>query len=213
MNESYIKALVHQAIEQFTYSRKHKRLGKVTSYDPKKYAVKIQFWPYDDQDADNAESGWIPLEVQATGNGFGVYHAPNVGDLVETGFQEGDHMTARVSSRHVTEQAEVPYEIPAGEYHMVHKSGAVTRMLKDGTVFIGGAGTVPPPTTNPNAQSNTGGNAPDQSQQQAQQPQAKQAVTMHPDGKMTVQTPNGNYELTSGKDVKIVPGDGKVYIG
>lgn len=210
MNYEMIRGFIRQESERVNASRKHNRVAKVTSYDPKTYSVKIQFWPFKDSKPDDSESGWIPLEVQATGNGFGVYHAPNVGDLVELDHSGGDHMTARVRSRHVTEQAQQPYEIPAGEYHVVHQSGAVSRYLKDGTVFMGGAGTVPPPAANPNSQSNTG-QAP---QAPPSQPNAKQTMTMTPDGKMAFTTPNGDFTVTSGADVRIAPGNNKkVYIG
>lgn len=227
----YIRTMVRQEVERVTASRKHPRNAKVTSYDPKTYSAKVKFEPHDPNDENNAESGWIPIQAMATGAGFGIYSAPNIGDPVEVGFQEGDHMTARIQQRHVSEEHQPPEGVEAGEHHMVHGSGAVIRMKKDGTVFLGGAGTVKR-RKGKSAEGGSGGSGGGQSGQaqsdEDEQPQALQGVTLHPNGRIEIKTPKGNFEImsdheykvaakkavsiTSDDDITIKPG-GKIYLG
>lgn len=114
-------------------------------------------------------------------------------------------MVARVMTRHFSQKADVPPEIEAGEYHLIHGSGAVIRFLKDGTVQIGGGKTVDTGDIGKGKSGNltTGnqGQTQDQSQQGQQQqpekPDAKQLVTLKPNGDMTTEVPKGKHSLTA----------------
>lgn len=187
-----------QQAEHVVQPRKHSRVARITSYDKKNYAVKVRFMPYDDGDETNYESGWIPLKANAIGNGFGIQIGPNLNDLVEVDFQEGDRMTARISERNFSEKQKPMENVEAGEYHIVHKNGQVVRFLKDGAVEIGGAGTVQTKKQDENTQSQPQGQPGNQGglggtgsagPQNEQQPDAKQMIRLDK---------NGNVEVTSG---------------
>jgi phage baseplate assembly protein gpV len=180
-----------------TIQRLHKpsRVGLVSSYDPKQYAVKVQLQP------EGTLTGWIPLTATAIGNQFGIYAAPNIKDQVEVNWQEGDQMTPRVTTRHFSQKADQPYqEVEAGEYHIIHGTGAVMRFLQDGTVQIGGGQTTNPGQAGQGQSGNysTGNNQGQASQtqqtqqQQPQQPAAKQILTFKPDGSVTFNVPDPN---------------------
>jgi phage baseplate assembly protein gpV len=181
---------------QRTMEKIHKpsRVGLVQSYDPKQYAVKVQLQP------EGTLTGWIPLTAQAIGNQFGIYAAPNIKDQVEIQFQEGDQNTPRVVNRYFSQNADKPAEVQAGEYHIIHGSGAVHRILQDGTVQIGGASTAQTGQSGQGQSGNysTGGNQGQTTptnqgqQQQPQQSAAKQLLTFKPDGSVTFNVPDPN---------------------
>lgn len=179
-----IRQLVRQEVERVSAAQKHPRNAVITSVDPDTYSAKVRYEPHDPDDPDNGGSGWIPVQAIATGAGFGIYSVPNVGDPVEVAFQEGDHMTGRIQQRHASEQHQPPPGMKAGEHWMVHGTGAVLALKADGTVFMGGAGTVP----------NRGGKdaaTGKDSTVQTQQPQAKQSFTLSPDGSLAITHKDG----------------------
>ena len=111
------------------------RSGEVTSYDPDKHAVKVRLQP------DGVITDWIPIETSHTGNGFGVLAAPQIGDQVKIGFQEGDLDTPRITGRiHSDEQK--PPRLEAGEMLHKHASGSTVFFDKDGNVHIKSSGNV-----------------------------------------------------------------------
>lgn len=179
-----IRGLVRQEVERVNASRKHPRDAIITSVDPDTYSAKVRFEPHDPDDPDNGGSGSIPIQAVATGKGFGIFSLPKVGDPVQVTFREGDHMTGQIQQRHASEQHQPPAGMKEGEHWMVHESGAVLALKADGTVFVGGAGTV----------KNRGGKDPatgKDSQPKGQQPQAKQSLTMAPDGSLTLAHKSG----------------------
>lgn len=179
-----IRQMVRQEVTRVMAAAKHPRDAVITSVDPDTYSAKVRFEPHDPDDPDNGTSGWIPIQAIATGAGFGMYSVPNVGDPVEVAFKDGDHMSPRIVQRHASEQNQPPEGMKAGEHWMVHGTGAVLALKADGTVFMGGAGTV----------KNRGGKDPatgKDSTPKGQQPQAKQSVTMAPDGSLTLAHKSG----------------------
>jgi phage baseplate assembly protein gpV len=198
---------------QRTMEKIHKpsRVGLVQSYDPQQYAVKVQLQP------EGTLTGWIPLTAQAIGNQFGIYAAPNIKDQVEIQFQEGDQNTPRVVNRYFSKQADQPAQVQAGEYHIIHSSGAVHRYLQDGTVQIGGASTV---QTGQSGQGQSGnystGNqgqaSPTQQgqQQQPQKPNAKQLLTFKPNGDWQEQASQGNHSTSAKKDITRQSSNGNI---
>jgi hypothetical protein len=189
---SAVRREIHRTMQKL---HKPSRVGLVSSYDPKQYAVKVQLQP------EGTLTGWIPLTATAIGNQFGIYAAPNIKDQVEVSWQEGDQMTPRVTTRHFSQKADQPYqEVQAGEYHIIHGTGAVMRFLQDGTVQIGGGQTTKPGQTGQGQSGDysTGNNQGQASQtqqtqqQQPQQPAAKQVLTFKPDGSVTFNVPDSN---------------------
>lgn len=179
-----IRQMVRQEVTRVMASAKHPRDAVITSVDPDTYSAKVRFEPHDPDDPDNGTSGWIPIQAVATGAGFGMYSVPNVGDPVEVAFKEGDHMTPRIVQRHASEQNQPPEGMKAGEHWMVHGTGAVLALKADGTVFMGGAGTV----------KNRGGKDPATGKDSApkgEQPQGKQSLTLSPDGSLSITHKDG----------------------
>lgn len=167
------------------------RIGLVVNYDPKRFAVKVQLQP------EGTITGWIPLTAVAIGNQFGVLHAPNIKDQVEVHFGEGDQLAARVMTRHFS-KVDVAPELQAGEYAQIHQTGSQIRQSADGTVRIAGAGDVSTGTVGGGKSGNTGtGNqgqtsGQDATQQQPSKTQAKNFITLTPDGKITIDAQNND---------------------
>lgn len=205
-------SMIRREVEH-TVRKLHKppRIGLVSSYDKKHHAVKVKLQP------EGTETGWIPLTGFAIGNNFGILSAPFINDQVIVEFEGGDHMVARVSSRHFSD-LDKPPQIDPGEHQFTHQSGSTIYMKKDGTVIIGGASTM---TTGPIGQGQsgnlstgkkTGETGQQQQQQTPQQPNAKQTITLKPDGTMVIDVPNNdfnvtvdqtNFNVTTGKKVNI----------
>ena len=111
------------------------RIGRVTSYDPKKYACKVLILPEGDfpVDGDSGESGWIPVQTSWSGDGWGMYCPPSIDDQVFISHVEGDHGSGQIIGR-VFDAAHVPAEVQSGEMWMVHKLGAFIKLTNDGKV-------------------------------------------------------------------------------
>lgn len=103
--------------------------GLVSSYDPKAYAVKVKLQPED------IETGWLPIQVLHAGQAFGVYAAPNLGDLATVVFLEGDREVGWCLG-FLPNDEDRPPSVPAGEIHVIHKTGAFAKFLTDGTIHL-----------------------------------------------------------------------------
>lgn len=188
-------SVIRREIER-TMGKLHKlpRMGLVSSYDKKNHAVKVKFQP------SGTESGWIPLTGFAVGNQWGILSAPNINDQVEVHFYGGEHMVARIMNRHFSTKNKPP-QIEAGEHQFTHSSGSTMYFQKDGTVLIGGGQTMQTgqyadgKSGNISTGQNTGETGQSQQQQQNNPPNAKQTITLKPDGTMIIDVPNNNYIL------------------
>ncbi|HDR9003060.1 TPA: hypothetical protein QDA99_006577 [Burkholderia vietnamiensis] len=106
------------------------RTGIVSSYDPDRHAVKVMMQP------ENVELvGWIPLSALGVGNGFGVLVGPNIGDMVQITFNEGNERAPRVTARFFS-NANPPVAVQSGETWVVHKSGSTVKLTNDGKVTL-----------------------------------------------------------------------------
>ena len=110
-------------------SRAVTRQGKVSSYDPAQHAVKVGLQP------DGTLTDWIPLKSASVGNGFGIYAAPNVGDVIEVHFQEDDGGVPTAGLRFFHNDAR-PLPVPAGEIWIAHASGAMVKLTNDGKLTL-----------------------------------------------------------------------------
>jgi uncharacterized protein involved in type VI secretion and phage assembly len=208
-------SMVRREVER-TQRRLHRppRMGLISSYDPKKHAVKVKLQPT------GTESGWIPLTSAGVGNQFGSMRAPNIGDSVEVHFHGGDQMVPRIMTRHHNEKDQPP-QLEAGEYLDLHQQGQYEKHYKDGTFEIGGPGSMKTgqPNQGKSGTTTTDSSAGDQNsandqaqQQQNQQPQGLQKITLKPDGTfimeapkndMTITVKNNNITITCGKDYSV----------
>ena len=101
--------------------------GEVTSYDPDSFAVKVMLQPQ------GIETGWLPIRVLQSGNGFGVYAAPNIGDLASVEFLEGDTNVGRCTG-FVPNDVDKPPPVQAGEIWIKHQDGALVKFLPGGVM-------------------------------------------------------------------------------
>jgi phage baseplate assembly protein V len=102
-------------------------IGEVTSYDPNKFAAKVNLQP------DNLLTGWLPVSSPWIGNGWGLFAPPNVGDLVEVVFVDGDLGAGTVIGRFWNSN-ELPLAVESGEFWLVHQRGGYFKLLNSGAV-------------------------------------------------------------------------------
>ena len=117
-------------------SRAVTRQGIVDGYDPSNYAIRVALQP------DGTLTDWISLKTAWAGNGWGLFLAPSIGDVVEVDFQEADGESGSVGWRFFNNQNR-PLPVPSGEAWLVHKSGASIKLTNDGKLTLAdGHGTV-----------------------------------------------------------------------
>lgn len=104
------------------------KIGIVTSYDPDHFSVKVRLQP-----EDTIETGWLPLLSPWVGNGWGMFCAPSVGDMIEVQFEQGYAEAAFACMRFFSNQAR-PLPAPSGEFWLVHQSGSFVKLLNDGSI-------------------------------------------------------------------------------
>lgn len=124
-------------------SRTLTSLGSVIAYDPVKYLVQVQLYPEDAASGAPAlQTGWIPLFSQWVGNGFGLFMAPNIGDIIEVHYPEGSLQNGYAGLRtfnlmSLPSGANIPSGgIPSGEAWLIHTSGSIIKLTNDGKVGI-----------------------------------------------------------------------------
>ncbi|GAB3249226.1 phage baseplate assembly protein V [Chitinimonas naiadis] len=105
------------------------RAGRVTSYDPGNYAVKVLLLP------EEVETGWLPVNSGWVGNGWGMFAPPSIGDIVEVEFLEDDVESGYTPSRWFNDSCR-PLPCPSGEFWLVHKSGSLLKFLNNGDVQV-----------------------------------------------------------------------------
>jgi phage baseplate assembly protein V len=106
------------------------RTGIITSYDPKKHAVKVAIQPEGVEIA-----GWIPLGAAGVGNGFGIVCGPNLGDMVQVAFDNASPNAPRIVGRFFS-SVNMPPAVPSGDTYIVHKSGSALKFNGDGTIAV-----------------------------------------------------------------------------
>ncbi len=104
-------------------------VGIVRSYDPGRYAVKLQMQP------GGQLTGWLPVGSPWVGAGWGLFTPPSPGEVMEIQYQGGDHGAPYACARFWT-AAVPPLPVPAGEAWMVHASGAALRLNNDGKLTL-----------------------------------------------------------------------------
>jgi len=103
--------------------------GIVRSYDPAKYAVRLELQPQGNM------TGWIPLLTPWVGNGWGMFCPPTIGDLVEVTFLNGDINSGVAGLRAFNDQ-DLPLPVVSGEFWLVHAAGAFIKLSNDGKMLV-----------------------------------------------------------------------------
>lgn len=109
------------------------RIGTVDAYDPNYYMAKVALQP------EGTITGWLPLGSQFVGNGWGLFCAPSIGDMVEVEF-EGDNIEAGICCHRFFNDIDRPLNVPSGEFWIVHKTGSLLKFHNDGSVEVETAG-------------------------------------------------------------------------
>ena len=105
------------------------RIGIVDGYDPAHYAVTVRLQP------ENAPTGWIPVTSPWVGNGWGLFAPPSPGNVVDVHFQEGGKEAAFACLRFFSTVTR-PLAVPAGEFWLVHATGAFVKLTNDGKLSL-----------------------------------------------------------------------------
>ena len=105
------------------------RVGLVTNFDPNIWAVRVALQP------DGFLSGWLPVASPWIGNGWGLFAAPGLGDMVAVEFFGGDLEAGFVQGR-MFNDLDRPLPVPAGELWIVHASGAFFKLLNSGAATL-----------------------------------------------------------------------------
>lgn len=132
MNRDMLNASRREA-ERAMHGRATVRLGTVSNYDPATYSAKVRVQPED------VETGWLPIATPWVGNGWGMFAAPKVGDVVEVRFQEGGRQAGMIGLRHFGDTLR-PLAVPSGEFWLQHASGSFLKFKNDGSVEVHAAG-------------------------------------------------------------------------
>lgn len=121
------------------------RVGIVRNFDPSIWAVRCEIQP------EGNLSGWLPLAAPWVGNGWGLFAAPSLGDMVPVHFFGGDFEAGFVVGG-MFNDIDRPLAVPSGELWIAHASGAFFKLTNDGkatfsdghgaTVALNGDGTI-----------------------------------------------------------------------
>jgi uncharacterized protein involved in type VI secretion and phage assembly len=128
-----LENLILSTVERVLAGRRSERHGLVTSYDPDKHLAKVAFMP------EGQESGWLPIETDHIGDGFGIAIGLTPGDGKKTGdqvivrYQEGDFESGKIA-KVVHSDKEKPPRVESGEIVLF------TKFKKSGGVADGGQG-------------------------------------------------------------------------
>ncbi len=134
--QKLINALKAQSSIAANAGKYQTTVGIVTAYDPVNRLLQVQLFPATD-DAPALQTGWIPLTSAWTGNGYGLFLAPNVNDLVVVHYQEGSLLTAFADSFFFNDTRR-PLNVPSGEAWLFHQTGSYIKLTNDGKVSING---------------------------------------------------------------------------
>ena len=104
-------------------------IGSITSYDPNKYAAKVQLQP------DGIFTGWLPIASIWIGSVWGLYTPPNIGDLCAVEFINGDLSAGVIVGRFWNNQQQ-PLVVQSGECWLVHANGQSIKLTNDGQLTI-----------------------------------------------------------------------------
>ena len=117
-------------------------IGVVSSYDSDNYCCKITIYPDDEVTGEKAVvSGWIPVGTIWSGNEWGVFCPPSIGDLVEVDFHESNFDSGHCDWRYYTDENR-PVKAESGVFYIIHKSGSSLKFENDGKVSLNSAGTL-----------------------------------------------------------------------
>lgn len=132
-----LRSNLAQIAELAAQGVKSSSIGIVSSYDPVHYAVKVHLQPPPDE-GDATETGWLPIWSGWVGDGWGLFCPPVIGAQVKVHFIAGDGQAA-ICIGALYSDADKPLPVPAGEFWIVHASGAFFKLTNDGKLTLSDA--------------------------------------------------------------------------
>lgn len=141
MSQSQFLNFVRMQASIVNNSRTLTSLGSITAYDPVNYLVQVELYAQNGN-VPALQTGWIPLFTNWTGNGWGLFAAPNIGDIIEVHYQEGSLQNAYAGLRTFNFNTppigtNVPAAgIPSGEFWLIHSSGSIIKLTNDGKTSV-----------------------------------------------------------------------------
>jgi hypothetical protein len=112
----------------------HPALGKIVAYDQNNFYANVELYPDPLNPDQPTTTGWLPIFSAWVGNGWGLFLAPSIGDIVEVKFQEGSLQNGYIGLR--CGQLGQNLSVPSGEAWLVHKSGSYIKMTNDEKIEI-----------------------------------------------------------------------------
>ena len=109
----------------------HAKFGTISSVNYNTGNARVMIQP------DGVLSGWLPMLSQWVGNGWGMICPPSPGDQVLLVPQEGDVEQGIIVGRTFS-TAQMPPNVPGGEFWLVHQRGSSLKLCNDGTIRING---------------------------------------------------------------------------
>ena len=107
------------------------RFATITSFNPQDYTARVKLQP------EGTITGWLPVLAPWTGSEWGMVCPLAAGDQVLVVAQEGEAEHGVIVGRAYSTASPPPPSV-AGEFLIVHASGACLKLRGDGTVFISG---------------------------------------------------------------------------
>jgi phage baseplate assembly protein V len=128
MSGALRNAMLRQALRAMS-NKVVSAIGEITSYDYENFCVRVKLQP------DGIMTGWLPLASSWIGNGWGMFAAPNIGDLIAVEFIDGDLEGGVAIARFYNDNMR-PLEVQSGEFWLVHKNGQSVKLTNDGALTI-----------------------------------------------------------------------------
>jgi uncharacterized protein involved in type VI secretion and phage assembly len=128
MMNPVLNAMRLQAQRQAS-TRRDETVGLITSYDPANFSVRVQL------QSEQILTGWLPLCSPWIGNGWGMFAAPSVGDMVAVHFFNGDLEAGFVEGR-LFNDVDRPLSVASGEFWLVHATGSFAKLTNAGQVLL-----------------------------------------------------------------------------
>jgi phage baseplate assembly protein gpV len=134
MNRELANFIHHEIERHLAQNRDNKRMGLVTSYDPKTHMAKVMLGP------SGHETPWLPIARQHMGNGWGIVIGLTPGDGISTGdqvevtYHGGDLDSGRITGMYHSDQDQPP-QVQSGEILLQHQSGSKVYLDQNGNVI------------------------------------------------------------------------------
>jgi hypothetical protein len=130
MMDSGLRNLVRQEVARLVSgTRRHGRVGLISSYDPKTHSAKVKLMP------GGQETGWLTIGATGASTSSGFISGPQVDDQVRVDFLEGDLETG-IISQGVFSDKNPPPNVPSGEMHLFQKSVSTAILDNNGHITL-----------------------------------------------------------------------------